>query len=142
MSVCVMCVCVCVCVSVCVGGCVRLPSLCFKSCSVFLKSKRVVRSVLSALPLPFSLLFLLVSAFRTAVYCQPVAGGGVPARSGWGGVMQSVTGSQNPVSTLRKSSRKTSHFSVSSLVFPGSSSMRMQLFSYVTYTRAARQQRC
>ena len=80
MSVCVMCVClcVCVCVSVCVGGCVRLPSLCFKSCSVFLKSKRVVRSVLSALPLPFSLLFLLVSAFRTAVYCQPDGGVGCP----------------------------------------------------------------
>ena len=83
MSVCVMCVCVCVRMCVCV--CVRLPSLCFKSCSVFLKSKRVVRSVLSALPLPFSLLFLLVSAFRTAVYCQPDEGGGVPARSGWGG---------------------------------------------------------
>ena len=85
MSVCVMCVCVCENVCVCVCVCVRLPSLCFKSCSVFLKSKRVVRSVLSALPLPFSLLFLLVSAFRTAVYCQPDEGGGVPARSGWVG---------------------------------------------------------
>ena len=53
----------------------------------------------------------------------------VPKRPHSAGVMQSVTGSQNPVSTLRKSSRKTSHFSVSSLVFPGSSSMRMQLFS-------------
>ena len=31
--------------------------------------------MLSALPLPFSLLFLLVSAFRTAVYCQPDEGG-------------------------------------------------------------------
>ena len=57
------------------------------------------------------------------------------SRASFTGVIQPSNGSQNPVSNHSKTSRKTSHFPVSSHAFPGLSSMLMRFSSQNSCSR-------